>query len=111
MIKYVIREYAAKTGNTAYNRLADLCTLNVGLVFTNDDAKKVRDCLEKNKVKAQARAGAVAQKDVSLPAGPTGLEPTQTSFFQALGIPTKITKGAIEIISEVKLCVEGTKVG
>ena len=33
-------------------------------------------------VVAAAKAGAVAQCDVVLPAGPTGLEPTQTSFFQ-----------------------------
>lgn len=49
--------------------------------------------------------------DVKLTAGPTGLEPTQTSFFQALGIATKINKGSIEIISDVKLCTQGEKVG
>ncbi len=50
MIKYVIRKYATDTGNQAFNKLADLCKLNVGLVFTNDDMKDVRDVLEKNKV-------------------------------------------------------------
>lgn len=50
MIKYVIRKYANDTGNQSFNKLADLCKLNVGLVFTNDDMKDVRDVLEKNKV-------------------------------------------------------------
>jgi large subunit ribosomal protein LP0 len=60
---------------------------------------------------AAAKAGAVAPKDVKVPAGPTGLEPTQTNFFQALGIATKIVKGTIEIITEVQLCTAGEKVG
>mmetsp|Transcript_39822 Transcript_39822/g.77984 ORF Transcript_39822/g.77984 Transcript_39822/m.77984 type:complete len:324 (-) Transcript_39822:134-1105(-) len=111
MIKFVIRRYAAATGETTYNKLADLCKLNVGLVFTNHTMSEVKDVLEKNKVVAAAKAGAMAQCDVSLPSGPTGLEPTQTSFFQALGIATKINKGAIEIISPIQLCVEGEKVG
>jgi len=111
MIKKVIRTYAIETGDPSYNRLADLCRLNIGLVFTNDDMGTVKDILEKNKIVAAAKAGANAQCDVSLPAGPTGLEPTQTSFFQALGIATKINKGSIEIISAVQLCVEGEKVG
>lgn len=48
---------------------------------------------------------------MKVPAGPTGLEPTQTNFFQALGIATKIVKGTIEIITEVQLCTAGEKVG
>jgi len=111
MIKKVLRTYAQETGDATYNKLADLCRLNVGLVFTNDDMSAVKNVLEKNKVVAAAKAGAAAQCDVFLPAGPTGLEPTQTSFFQALGIATKINKGSIEIISQVQLCKEGERVG
>lgn len=40
----------------------------------------------------------------------TGLEPTQTSFFQTLNIPTKITKGAIELLQDVDLISVGDKV-
>lgn len=111
MIKKVLRTYASESGDNTYNRLADLCRLNVGLVFTNDDMGAVKEVLEKNKVVAAAKAGAAAQIDVFLPAGATGLEPTQTSFFQALGIATKINKGSIEIISQVQLCKAGEKVG
>lgn len=39
------------------------------------------------------------------------MEPGKTSFFQALGVPTKIARGTIEITTDF-LCVEaGTKVG
>merc|ERR1712088_941441 len=67
--------------------------------------------LLENKVKAPARAGAIAPLDVTVPAQNTGLGPEKTSFFQALNIPTKITKGTIEIIADVKLIKEGDKVG
>ena len=49
-------------------------------------------------VQAPARAGALAPLDVKIPAQATTLGPEKTSFFQALQIPTKITKGTIEIL-------------
>merc|ERR1712156_406446 len=84
---------------------------NVGFVFTKEELVEVRDMLLANKVKAPARAGAVAPLDVTVPAQNTGLGPEKTSFFQALNIPTKITKGTIEIVADVKLIKEGDKVG
>ena len=63
------------------------------------------------KVAAPARAGAVAPLDVYVPAGNTGMEPGKTSFFQALGVPTKIARGTIEITTDLKLVEAGSKVG
>ena len=37
--------------------------------------------------------------------------PEKTSFFQALQITTKITKGVIEIVNDVNLITKGNKVG
>lgn len=65
----------------------------------------------KNRVAAPARAGAVAPDDVWVPAGNTGMEPGKTSFFQALGVPTKIARGTIEITTDLKLVTAGNKVG
>merc|ERR1711863_227371 len=84
---------------------------NVGFVFTKEELIDVRDMLLENKVKAPARAGAIAPLDVTVPAQNTGLGPEKTSFFQALNIPTKITKGTIEIIQDVHLIKTGDKVG
>lgn len=39
------------------------------------------------------------------------MEPGKTSFFQALGVPTKIARGTIEITSDLKLVEAGNKVG
>lgn len=49
-------------------------------------------------VPAAARAGAIAPCEVTVPAQNTGLGPEKTSFFQALGITTKISRGTIEIL-------------
>jgi len=99
------------TENPQYERLLPHVKGNVGFVFTSGDLKEVRDIITANKVKAPARAGAIATVDVVVPAGNTGMEPGKTSFFQALSIPTKIARGAIEIVSDIKVVVAGTKVG
>lgn len=39
------------------------------------------------------------------------MEPGKTSFFQALGVPTKIARGTIEITADLKLVEAGNKVG
>ncbi|KZF25936.1 hypothetical protein L228DRAFT_251855 [Xylona heveae TC161] len=94
-----------------YERLLPFVRGNVGFVFTNGDLKATRDKILGNKVAAPARAGAVAPADVFIPAGNTGMEPGKTSFFQALGVPTKIARGTIEIVSDLKLVEAGSKVG
>ena len=84
---------------------------NIGFVFTKEELVTIRDMLVSNKVRAPARAGALAPLDVVVPAQNTGLGPEKTSFFQALNIPTKITKGTIEIIQDVNLIKSGDRVG
>eukprot|EP00994_Dinema_validum_P009630 NODE_968_length_1196_cov_758.204882_g730_i0.p2 GENE.NODE_968_length_1196_cov_758.204882_g730_i0~~NODE_968_length_1196_cov_758.204882_g730_i0.p2 ORF type:complete len:345 (+),score=113.57 NODE_968_length_1196_cov_758.204882_g730_i0:71-1105(+) len=84
---------------------------NIGLILTNADLKDVKEIVDNNKIQAPARAGAVAPLDVTVPAGNTGLEPTKTSFFQALNIQTKITKGTVEILKDEKVVTEGERVG
>ncbi|XP_028405829.1 60S acidic ribosomal protein P0-like isoform X2 [Dendronephthya gigantea] len=84
---------------------------NVGFVFTKEDLNEVRDVIRENKVEAPAKAGAIAPIDVKVSPVNTGLGPEKTSFFQALAIPTKITRGTIEILSEVHLIHKDEKVG
>jgi len=84
---------------------------NVGFVFTRGELVDVREKLLENKVRAPARPGAIAPCPVIIPAQNTGLGPEKTAFFQALSIPTKISKGTIEIINDVHILKEGDKVG
>jgi len=97
--------------NPDFERLLPFVRGNIGFVFTNGDLKAVREKILANRVAAPARAGAIAPLDVFVPAGNTGMEPGKTSFFQALGVPTKIARGTIEITTELKLVEAGNKVG
>jgi large subunit ribosomal protein LP0 len=109
MVRKVLRALAVD--NPAYERLMSTVYGNVGFVFTNGDLKEVRKAILSNRVAAPAKAGAIAPVDVVIPAGNTGQGPEKTSFFQALGVATKIARGTIEIISDVELIKAGSKVG
>jgi len=93
-------------------RLLDMVNGNIGFVFVpNDqDVGKIREQITSQRVQTAAKAGIPAPDDVIVPAGPTGQDPSQTSFFQALDIPTKINRGQVEIVSDVKLITKGEKV-
>jgi len=109
MMRKAIRGHM--NNNPDLERLLPHIKGNIGFVFTNGDLIEVRDKLLENKVAAPARAGAISPVDVIVPAQNTGLGPEKTSFFQALAIPTKISRGTIEIINDVKLLKPGDKVG
>ena len=84
---------------------------NVGFVFTNSDLSEIRKLILANRIPAPAKVNGIAPQDVVVPAGPTGCDPGQTSFFQVLQVPTKIVKGQIEITNNVNLITKGDKVG
>jgi len=97
-------------GKEELEKIRAVCKLNIALVFTNGDLKEMCEKIQENKMPAAARAGALAQSDVIIPAGPTSLEPTMTAFLQALNISSKISKGNIEILNETHLLHKGEKV-
>ncbi|KAM0942732.1 putative ribosomal protein L10P [Dioscorea sansibarensis] len=111
LIRRCIKLHAENTGNKALLNLLPLLVGNVGMIFTKGDLKEVSEEVAKYKVGAPARVGLVAPIDVIVPPGNTGLDPSQTSFFQVLNIPTKINKGTVEIITPVELIRKGDKVG
>jgi len=109
MMRKAIKEQLEK--NSQLEAILPYVKGNVGFLFTDKDLAEVRNAVAEIKVPAVARAGSVSPIDVILPAGPTGLDPGQTSFMQALNIATKINKGQVEVISDVSLVKKGDKVG
>lgn len=109
MIRKALRGQVHK--NPALEKLMPYIVGNVGFVFTKGDLSEVRDKLLANRKEAPAKAGAIAPIDVKLPPQNTGMGPEKTSFFQALSIPTKISRGTIEILNEVHLITANEKVG
>merc|ERR1719346_142340 len=84
---------------------------NLGFIFaTNCTLDDIRTCLQKFRLPAAAKSGQVSMVDLALPAGPTGMDPSQTNFFQALNIGTKIVKGAIEVTADFPLLKKDEKV-
>lgn len=111
MMRKIIKEFIDENPGHGFSKILPLIRGNVGFVFTNGDLAEVKGILEENRVPAPARAGSIAPVKVVVPAGPTGCDPGQTSFFQALQIATKIAKGQIEILNDVPLVDIGEKVG
>lgn len=90
--------------------ILDQFHLNVGMIFSNGDLQEVKKIIDSQKREAPAKIGALANADVTVPAGPTGMDPKQTQFFQALNIQTKIVKGQVEIVNPVKVINDGDKI-
>jgi len=84
--------------------------LNIGMIMTNGDLSAVKEILDTHVREAPAKVGSLAPKEVVVPPGPTGMDPKQTSFFQALNIATKIVRAQIEIVNPVTVISEGDKI-
>merc|ERR1719420_2164624 len=114
MIRTALRKRIAEKGgeDEALQSLLDNIGGNMGFIFCQEAGAYdlAKETLIENRVPAMAKAGTIAPVDVKIPAGPSGLEPAQTSFFQALNINTKIVKGMIELVAEVHLIKKGDKV-
>jgi len=100
-----------KNPEAGMNNLRAAVRGNIGFIFaqkcTLDD---IRECLGRHRKESAAKPGALSNVDLNLPAGPTGMDPSQTAFFQALNIGTKIVKGQIELVSEFPILKVGEKV-
>jgi len=111
MIRKIIRDHIGESGNTKLEALVSIVQGNCGFVFTKEPIGDIREAITQNKRESAAKAGSIAPVDVWVPAGPTGMEPTMTEFFQTLNIATKIMRGQIEITNAVHLIKIGDKVG
>merc|ERR1719420_2092484 len=84
---------------------------NIGFIFANAcTLDEIRAVLGAHRMPAAAKAGQISNVAYELPSGPTGMDPSQTKFFQALNIGTKIVKGQIELSSEFPVLKSGEKV-
>jgi len=111
MIRRCIRNLCADGEHPAWESIVPYMIGNIGFVFTTGSLDAVEDVIKEYVKPAAAKAGVIAPCSCTIPKGPTGLDPAQTSFFQALNIATKINKGSIEIINDTTVIKEGNKVG
>jgi len=111
MIRRCIRNLTADGGHPEWEAIVPYMVGNIGFIFTAGELSALEEVVKEYVKPAAAKAGVIAPTSCTVPKGPTGLDPAQTSFFQALNIATKINKGSIEIINDTQVITAGTKVG
>jgi large subunit ribosomal protein L10 len=77
-------------------------------LFTNLNPFKLSLILEKNRIKALAKAGDIAYEDIVVPAGNTGLPPGPIiSQMGSVGIQTRIESGSVWVNRDTVVAKEG----
>src|SRR4030042_2470265 len=80
-------------------------------LFTNGNPFKLAMNLEKSKVESFAKAGDKALKQLTIPAGNTGISPgPMISKFGGLGIKTRIEAGNIWVIADTVVAEKGDEI-
>ncbi len=80
------------------------------LIFTNEDPIKIFKEIMRYKIPAPAKPGAVAPKDIVIPAGPTPLPPMAIGQLKALGLKTKVEGGKVVILEDKVVVKKGEEI-
>jgi large subunit ribosomal protein L10 len=79
-----------------------------GLIFTQISPFKLNLIFDQNKVFLAAKGGDIASKEISIPAGNTGITPGPVlSEFKEANVPTKIDQGSIWISRDTTIARQG----
>lgn len=108
--KSLARKAAEELGEERPNLTRFIDSIKGGalLLFTGMDPFKLSLLVQRNKVRVEARGGDVAESDIVVPAGNTGIPPGPViSEFSALKIPTKIDSGTIWITMDTVAARKG----
>lgn len=99
---------ASEQARPGISKLAD--ALEGPNIFLSTDLNpfKLSILLDKSRVKVFAKAGDVAQSDIVVPAGNTGLPPGPIiSEFSEMGIATRIEAGSVWVVKDTTVCRRG----
>jgi large subunit ribosomal protein LP0 len=111
MIRKALQIGHERHPDAGMDNLRSMIRGNIGFIFgTNCSMDEIRAVLNQFVMDAAAKAGQTSMVDLDIPGGPTGMDPSQTSFFQTLNVATKIVKGQIELISSFRILAKGDKV-
>ena len=83
----------------------------IALITSNIDPFELYSILKKNKVKTYLRAGSIADKDIVVPAGDTGLAPgPDLSILKAANIPAVMKGSSIQVPKDTVVVRKGEQV-
>ncbi|KAM3728701.1 Aurora kinase [Dirofilaria immitis] len=92
------------------NKVSNLLKGECGLMFTNEDQEIVKKYLEELHMSDFARCGQIASSTVELCEGPLIQFPfSLESQLRKLGLPIKLEKGVVTLISHYVVCKDGDK--
>jgi len=110
-IRKALQQGAEEHPDAGMDNIRPLIKGNLGFIFaTNCTLDDIKSVMQEFRLPASAKVNQTSICDMSIPAGPTGMDPSQTALFQALNIGTKIVKGQIELTSEYQILKIGEKV-
>ena len=104
----LFRIAAEKSGLKGRDKLDPLLTGQRLFIFSKLNPFKLYSILEKTRIPAPAKPGMVADKEIIIPAGDTGLQPGPIlSAFGKLRIQTRVQGGTIWIAKNTKVAKPG----
>jgi len=106
LMKLALKEESKNKANL--ENLSGSLTGSSIFLFTDMNPFKLSLLLDKYKVKSAAKAGDVAQIDVTVPSGNTGLAPGPIiGEFTEVGLPTRIETGSVWIAKDTVVVKKG----
>ena len=91
----------ALSGDSRINVLTDFAKENCALIFTEMNPFELFSFLKKNKGKVFAKEGSIAESDIVIPAGDTGLPPGPAlSDLKAAGLKVAVKGPTISIVND-----------
>lgn len=99
------------SGIKGSEKLTEYVTGPAAFLFTNDSPYQIANYLDKNKVKAPAKAGQISPIAVTVSKMNTGFMPgTVISELNSVGLPTRIEEGTVAISSDTQVLEPGDRV-
>lgn len=112
VLKVAVGKSDAEEYKADLHRLAADIRGNSALLFTKLPQADVQQMVESFEVMDYARAGAQATEEFAIPAGPVlqygeAIAHTMEPTLRKHGMPTKLNKGVVELLSDFTVCREG----